>query len=108
MRCAYLGGICSIVHRRVQAATQGPFGVAAAEQLPDLTSELADFGLADLGLWRVQRGSVEVDAGVLVEGINVDCAPGVAQRGASVLLDDGHVGGPGGLVPLFLRFASLS
>ena len=84
----YLCSIRPIVHGHVEATPQRTLGVAAPEQLPDLAGELANLGLADLGLRGVERRGVEVDARVLGEGVDVDGAPGVAQRGAGVLLDD--------------------
>lgn len=58
------------------------------QQLPHLRRQIAHVGLADLGLRRVQRRRVEVDARVLVEDVDVDGAPGVAERCGGVLLDD--------------------
>lgn len=84
----YLGGICSIVDRCIQASPQGAFRVASPQKLPNLTRKLSHFRLVDLGLWGVEGRGVEVDAGVLVQGVDVDGAPGIAKCRAGVLLDD--------------------
>lgn len=92
-----------MVHGHIKAAPQCALGVASPEQLPDLAGELSDLGLADLRLRGAEGGGVEVDARVLGEGIDVDGAPGIAQRGASVLLDDGHSCGQCVLIRLVVR-----
>lgn len=87
---SYLHHVAAVVHRHLEAPPQSALRVAAAEQLPDLARELAHLGLADLGQRRVQRRRVEVEARVLLQGVDVDRAPCVAERGRRVLLDDGH------------------
>lgn len=86
----YLGGIRAIVYRHVEASPQSTLRVAASQELPNLAGELADFSFADLGLRGLKGRCVEVDAGVLGELVNVYGAPGVAERGVGVLLDDRH------------------
>jgi hypothetical protein len=82
----------ALVHGRLEAAPQRALGVAPAQQLPHLAGQAAHVGLADLGLRRVQRGGVEVDRRVLLQRVDVDGAPGVAERRLRVLADDGHGG----------------
>jgi hypothetical protein len=55
-----------------------------------LAGQTAGIGLADLGLRRVEGRCVKVPGRVLLEGVDVDGAPCVAERG--LLLDDGHGG----------------
>lgn len=94
----YLGPLRSIIDRHVQTPPQRTLGIASTQKLPHLAVDLADLGLADLGLFGAECGGVEVDGGILGEGIDVDGAPGVAEGGAGVLLDNGHCGGVGGMV----------
>lgn len=86
----YLGSISAVVDRRLETSPQSTLSVASSEKLPDLSSKLPHLTLVDLGLRGVECRGVEVDARVLVKGVDVDGAPGVAQRSAGVLLDDGH------------------
>lgn len=89
----HLCSICSVIDRCLEATPQSAFGIAAPQQLPNLTGNSPHIGFGDLRLRRTKGRSVEVDAGVLGEGVNVDGAPVVAERGVRVLLDDGHIGG---------------
>lgn len=89
----YLGPVRSIVNRHIQTPPQRTLGIATAQQLPHLPIDLADFRLTNLGLFRTECRGVEVDGGVLGEGIDVDGAPVVAEGGSRVLLDDRHRGG---------------
>lgn len=93
---SYLGCIGPVVYWRLQAPAESSLGVAAAQQLPDLARQSAHVGFGNLGLRGVQGRGVKVEARVLGQGVNVDCAPGIAERGARVLLDDGHGCGGGG------------
>lgn len=89
----HMGILCTIVavvDGGLQAPSQGTLGIASSQELPDLASKLSHLGLGDLGLRGVEGRGVEVEAGVFGQGIDVDRAPGIAQRGAGVLLDDGH------------------
>ena len=85
-----LGGVGAGVDGGLEAATQGALRVAAAQQLADLAVELASLGLGDLGQRRHQRADVEVLRRVRVQRVDVDRAPGIAERRRCVLLDDGH------------------
>jgi hypothetical protein len=89
-RGTYLGQVIAVVDGTLQTPAQRALRVAAAEQLPDLGGELPRLGLGRLGQRRVEGRGVEVDARVRVEGVDVDPAPGVRQRGRRVLLYDGH------------------
>ena len=90
--CPHLRSVRSIVNGRLETTSQCALGIAAPQQLPDLSRDPLDIGLGDLRLWRVQGGGIEVDARVLGQGVDVDGAPVVAERGVGMLLNDGHVG----------------
>lgn len=79
------------VDGHLETSAQGALGVAAPEQLSHLAVDGARVGLADFRKGRVQRRHVKVDRRVFGESVNVDGAPGVAERCLRVLLDDGHV-----------------
>ena len=95
----YLGPVRSIVYRHIQTPPQRTLGIAPAQQLPHLPIDLTDLGLTDLGLLRTECRGVEVDGGVLGEGVDVDGAPVVAEGGSRVLLDDRHRGGADDIPP---------
>ena len=84
----YLGCVRSVVYWRLQAAPQSSLRITASQKLPDLPRKLVHFRLVDLGLWGMQSRGVEVDAGVFVQGVDVDGAPCVTERRARMLLDN--------------------
>lgn len=92
MQVRLLGRLGPVVHGHLQTSAQGALGVATPEQLSYLPIDGARVGLADFGQGGVKRGDVEVDGRVLGQGVDVDGAPGVAERCLRVLLDDGHCG----------------
>lgn len=86
----YLCRVGPVIHRHLETPPQRALGVPAPEQLPHLPREPPHLGLRDLGLRRVQRRRVKVGGRVLLQRVDVDGAPGVAERGGGVLLDDRH------------------
>lgn len=86
----FLGQIGSIVDWILESRPQRALGIARLEELADLRLEVAGVLVGEFGLGRVEGGEREVLGGVGVEGIDVDGAPGIGERGLGVLLDNRH------------------
>jgi hypothetical protein len=86
--CTNLGSVVAVIDGCLQAPSQCALGITSSQKLSDLSIKLSHFGFSDLGLWGVEGRDIEVETGVLGQGINVDRSPSVAQRGVGVLLND--------------------